>query len=844
MRHQIWCAFNGVLSENNKGFNNMIKTEYESDMHPSFQLTPIARFVKCHAAGFRQAPLLAGAVLVSSMALGATESRVTEEIVVTAQKRTENLQDVPISIQVLGDTKLQELGISGFDDYVNFLPSVSYTSNGPGQAMIYMRGVSDGGDGNFSGTSPSTAVYLDEQPVTSIGRNLDVHIYDIARIEAIAGPQGTLFGSSSQSGTLRIITNQPDASEFEAGYQLGTNSTDGGDMGYSGEGFLNIPLSDNAAIRLVGWSVKDGGWIDQVAGDMTFPRSGITVSNTGNANNAQNTVEDDANELTNEGLRAALKIDLNDSWTGTASVVHQKQESDGLFADSPEPGGAGHGKVTRFFDDATSDEWTQYGLGVKGDLGFAELNFNASNLDREVAYDIDYSTYSAYSSYVELYYTCDYYDSAGNYAAYTACVDPRMQYEQDSDYRRQTYELRLQSKGGSRLDWVIGAFYEENEHDYQNKWHIPEITRGRTNDEPGLEYAFESGKAIPTLPARGYTDLYFATMQERVDEETALFGEISYQFDDKLSLTAGVRFFDHESTLAGFTGSFFSCFNADGNRLGGATASADCGAGLKSDENDETIKLNVTYDINDDVMIYGTYSEGFRPGGANRFETPVIPAIYLSDLVTNYEFGWKTTFAGNSVRFNGAAYFMEWEDIQFTRFDPTVSLVGLTANAGEAEILGIEGNLSWIVNDNWELSAAFSLNEAELSEDYARDTTPGATPNAPDGTDLPFTPDLKYTLSGRYNFQMSSFPSYAQLVYSYTDESYNDLFPSTRVNQADYGFLNASVGITGDNWSVELYGNNLTNEEAEIFRYTRGGDNRTTANRPLTIGVRFNHLFN
>lgn len=819
----------------------MSDKEHSIDMYPNFQLTPIARVVKSHAGRFRQAPLLAGALLVSSMTMGATESRTMEEIVVTAQKRTENLQDVPISILVLDDTKLRELGISGFDDYVNFLPSVSYTSNGPGQAMIYMRGVSDGGDGNFSGTSPSVAVYLDEQPVTSIGRNLDVHIYDISRIEAIAGPQGTLFGASSQAGTLRIITNQPDTSGFEAGYQLGTNSTDGGDMGYSGEGFLNIPLSDNAAIRLVGWSVKDGGWIDQVAGEMTFPRSGITVSNSGNADGAKNTIANNTNELTNEGLRAALKIDLNDSWTGIVNVVHQEQQSDGLFADSPGPGGAGHGKVTRFFDDSTSDEWTQFGLGIKGDLGFAELNFNVSHLDRDVAYDIDYSTYSQYSSYVELNYTCDYYDSAGNYAAYTNCVDPRMQYEQDSDYRRQTYELRLQSKGDNRLNWVVGVFYEENQHDYQNKWHIPTITSGRTNDDPGLAWAFESGKAIPLLPARGYTDLYFATMQERVDEETAIFGEISYQFTDRFSATAGVRFFDHESTLEGFTGSFFSCFNAEGNRLGGPTDSASCGAGLKSDEKDQTVKFNMTYDVNDDVMVYATFSEGFRPGGANRLETPVIPAIYKSDLVTNYEFGWKTMFVDNSVRFNGAAYFMQWEDIQFTRFDPTVSLLGLTANAGEAEILGIEGNLVWLVNDNWELSAAFSFNEAELSKDYTRDTTPGATPDAPDGTDLPFTPDLKYTLSSRYNFQMGKFPAYVQLVYSHTDESYNDLFPSRRANQADYSFLNTAIGITGENWSVELYGNNLTNEEAEIFRYTRGGDNRITANRPLTVGIRFNH---
>jgi outer membrane receptor protein involved in Fe transport len=806
---------------------------------PDFKLKPIARIVKAQKC-LHRVPLIAGTLLASSMALAA-DSGVIEEVVVTAQKRTESLQDVPISMQVLDDTRLQELGVKGFEDYVSFLPSVSFTSNGPGQAMIYMRGVSDGGDGNFSGTSPSVAMYVDEQPVTSIGRNLDVHIYDIARIEAIAGPQGTLFGASSQAGTIRIITNQPNPGQFEAGYDIGANSTDGGDMGYSAEGFVNIPLSETAAIRLVGWSKEDGGWIDQVAADLTFPRSGITVSNTGNANDAQNTVGDDVNELTNQGLRAALKIDLNDSWTGTASVMHQEQESDGVFADDPY--GVGQGKVERFFDDSSNDEWTQYGINLKGDLGFAELNFNASVLDREVAYDIDYSAYSVYSSYVELYYTCDYYDSDGNYAAYTDCVDPRIQYEQDSEYKRQTYELRLQSTGDNRLNWVVGMFYEENEHEYENKWHIPTITRGRTNDDPGIAYAFESGKAIPLLPAHGNPDLYFATMQERNDEETAIFGELTYQFTDQLSGTAGVRFFDHESTLEGFTGSFFSCFNDQGNRLGGPSGSVSCGAGLDSDEDDQTIKLNLTYDFNEDFMAYVTFSEGFRPGGANRFETPVIPAIYKSDLVTNYELGWKATFADNTVRFNGSVYFMEWEDIQFTRFDPTVSLVGLTANAGEAEISGIEGDVLWMVNENWEISAAFSINEAELSQDYTRDTTPGATPDAPDGTDLPFTPDLKYSLSTRYQFDIGNFPSFAQVSYNYTDESYNDMFPSARLNQSDYSLVNASVGLDGGSWTVELFANNLTNEEAELFRYTRGGDDRVTANRPRTIGVRFSHRF-
>ena len=177
-----------------------------------------------------------------------------EEVVVTARKRSESLQDVPISIQALSSTKLDELGITSFDDYAAMLPTVSFTGIGPGTNRIFMRGAADGGDGNVSGSQPSVGVYLDEQPVTAIGANLDIHIYDIERIEALAGPQGTLYGASSQSGTLRIITNKPDTSAFEAGFDAHYAGIDGGDTDHGLEGFVNMPLGERTAIRLVGWS--------------------------------------------------------------------------------------------------------------------------------------------------------------------------------------------------------------------------------------------------------------------------------------------------------------------------------------------------------------------------------------------------------------------------------------------------------------------------------------------------------------------------------------------------------------------------------------------------------------
>src|SRR5947207_3274831 len=223
----------------------------------------------------RRAPI-AAAVVAAIPRLYAAEAGGTgglEEVVVTAEKRTENLQDVPISITALGTARLQELGVQNFNDYVKFLPSIAYQTSGPGFAKIYMRGVASGDNANHSGPLPSVGVYLDEQPVTTIQGPLDIHVYDIERVEALAGPQGTLYGASSEAGTVRIITNKPDASAFKAGYDV-TGNTLRGQGGYVAEGFVNIPVGSSAAVRLVGWAERDGGYIDNVPGTISYPSDG------------------------------------------------------------------------------------------------------------------------------------------------------------------------------------------------------------------------------------------------------------------------------------------------------------------------------------------------------------------------------------------------------------------------------------------------------------------------------------------------------------------------------------------------------------------------------------------
>ena len=201
-----------------------------------------------------------------------------ETIIVTAQKRSEDLQKVPVAMQALPAERLEELHITDFNDYVKFFPSVTYTAGGagggnaaPGFANISMRGIVSGNDGNHSGPLPTVGVYLDEQPITTIGGTLDMHLYDINRVEVLSGPQGTLYGASSEAGTIRIITNKPDASAFSAAYDVQGNTVAHGGQGYIAEGYVNVPLADNVAIRVVAWSEHDAGYIDNVPGTRTYP---------------------------------------------------------------------------------------------------------------------------------------------------------------------------------------------------------------------------------------------------------------------------------------------------------------------------------------------------------------------------------------------------------------------------------------------------------------------------------------------------------------------------------------------------------------------------------------------
>ena len=733
-----------------------------------------------------KATAIASAVLVSANTI-AQDDMMIEEVIVSAQKKSENLQNVPISVTTLSADELDSLNIKDFADYVLQLPAASAVQRRPGQGQIFMRGISDGGNVNQSLQGPAVAIYLDESPVTMIGDNLDVHVYDIERVESLTGPQGTLYGAASQAGNLKIITKKP-SSEFDSGFNLSAESTRGGDGSTMVEGFVNIPLSQNAALRFVGFNDRDGGFIDSVNDSITYPVSGITRSN-------EVFVEDNFNDAVKDGYRAALRVDLNENWKLDVNYMGQETSTNGVWDHNPDE--LGEYNVSRFYDDKTHDEWTRFSATVTGDLGFADLTFTTSSLERDFEVLSDYSHYSI-DGFVEGYYTCyEYY--------FGPCVDPSIQFENDTHQEYDTTEVRLSSKEGEKLNWIIGAFQTENVTEYDSQWHVPAIN--------------------PAAAVPGSKDLYYQTDQVRAEDESAVFGELYYQINDKMELTLGHRKFDNETTLKGFVGTVWWP-----NYILGSSTRPD-NVNSKYDGSDSISKINLSYQVDNNSMLYITRSEGYRPGGANR--TTQLGATYDADFLTSTEFGFKSISMDGRLRLNGAMYQMDWDDIQLGWFDSSISLLGLVDNIGKANSNGFELDAKYILSDTVSVAVGYANNEAVLKEDYVL----RGVVEAKDGQDLPFTPDTKYNVTINVD---TGDTSSLQFNYVYVDEMWNDLFYDDREMQDSYGIANLSFTTqVGENSTMQIYMDNIFDEVAQLYINSEDIQRLTTVNRPTTVGVKF-----
>lgn len=781
---------------------------------------------------------LASIVIASMRVASAQDAQVSstaelEEVIVTAQKREENLQNVPVSVEALNSAKLEELHIQNFNDYVKFLPSVSTQSVGPGFSRVYIRGVSSDANQSHSGPLPTVGTYLDEQPVTTIQGTLDVHIYDIARVEVLAGPQGTLYGASSEAGTLRIITNKPDPKGFDAGYNLEGNTVAHGDEGYVAEGFVNIPLSSNAAVRLVGWSEHDAGFIDNVPGTRTYPTSGICIANTNpppaGCISTPSLARKNFNGVDTAGARAALKLDLDDSWTITPVVMGQGMKTSGVFGYDPTLGDL---NVTRYYPDKTRDNWVDAALTVEGKIGNWDAVYAGAFLKRDELIDSDYTDYTvAYAAY-------DHYvtNSAGNLA------NPSMTDVLSYHYKKQSHELRVSSPKEKPLRFVGGLFLQRQQEHIEEQYNIDD--------------------ASPTLTVPGWPGTWFLLDQERIDRDAAVFGELSYDLTSKFTATAGIRYFKVKNTNNGFVGLSQAVDDLEGITLGQAScfepgiSGAPCtNVDKRVDEKGHTPKVNLSYHIDDQRMVYATFARGFRPGGINRLAG--VPP-FKSDYLTSYEIGWKTSWADNRIRFNGAIFEEDWKDFQFA----FVGSNGLSqfANAGQARIRGVESDINWAATEKLVLSTGVSLLDPKLTENYCgtldasgAPITDCASPLAPAGTQLPGTSKFKGNVTARYRFHLGTYDAHLQGAYVYQSGEWPDLRLKERGilgRESPYGVAELSTGLARGNYSLELFVNNLFDKRAQLTRYSECAPascgpfaTYIVPNQPRTVGVRFGQQF-
>lgn len=807
-----------------------------------------------------------------------------DDIIVTAQKREENIQNVPISIQALGTKKLDQLNVTNFSEYAQLLPSVSFQSLGgtPGTNVVYMRGVASGGDGNHSGSLPSVGVYLDEQPVTTIGGNLDVHVYDIARIESLAGPQGTLYGASSEAGTIRIITNKPDTSGFYGRVDGEVNTVYKGGVGGKLEGMVNAPISENAALRVVGFYEKDAGFIDNVPGCRSFlpePTSNAcTATHGGIAVNNSAFVKKNYNDTELWGGRAALKVDLDDNWTVTPAVIYQDTRSHGSYGFDPHLGDL---KVQHFFPEYRRDRFIQAALTIEGKLGNWDLTYAGAYLDRK-----DFSS-SDYTDYAEAY--DNLYSSVGGIAGYTyfgfknaagVSIDPRQKVIGSDHFKKMSQEFRVASPQGERFRVVAGLFYQRQSNDIHQDYQVANLD--------------------PAMSVNGLPGTLWLTQQHRVDKDYAMFGEASFDILPNLTFTAGGRAFIYDNSLIGFFGfgrnpafdpddfdplpnaagssrtGVSGCFtttgaqlrdNPTGTLLPAAVAGSPCtNLGVfsngtiipKSTQGQGfTHKLNLTWKPVQDVLLYGTWSRGFRPGGINRRGT--IPP-YAADYLTNYEIGWKTTLAGGLLRLNGAIYQQEWRKFQFA-FLGQNSFTEIH-NGPDARIRGVEMdanlNLGHLV-----LTAAGSYTDAKIKKNLCAvdDATytcagPDNFIAAPAGTRLPVTPQVKINGTARYTFDMGSAKPYLQAVVAHQSSASSDIrtaavqtFTHNIINPAALqgrlaAFTTADFAAGADlgTYSIEVFIQNAFDERAQLSRFQECGSCSQrpyiVSNTPRTIGIR------
>jgi outer membrane receptor protein involved in Fe transport len=862
----------------------------------------------------------------------ATDSVGLQEVVVTAQRRTESVQNVPNTIQAFSGLALDQLDVVSFNDLIKLTPNVTFGSAGPGSGNIFMRGLSSGFANNQSsatiGSFPNVAVYLDDQSLTFPYRNVDVYVVDMERVEVLEGPQGTLFGGGAEAGAVRYITNKPKLNEFSGYAEVSGGSTAHGDGNYAGNLTVNVPVvQDVFAVRAVIYDDRRGGYIDNVPSTFTRkstdygPASyGLTYpANPPGANN-YNIAQKAQNPVTYTGARVSGLLDINDDWNLLVQQSYQVMNADGT--DAQEPIGAdgqtlGPLQETSFSPAHDHDRFWNTAWTVNGQIGDLKIVYNGAYLDRHIDQAMDYTNYARTAG--GFYYQC----SGGPASASDIgagrpehCYSPVGSWHDSVNSTHHSEELRVETPTEWRVRGLAGLYYEDLDiRDDMNFLYksIPSCTAANlaiynAGGPVCIANVAPAPGSFANDPTARSDITAFGEDIDRGYKQYAAYASVDFDIiPDVLTVTGGTRYFKYDEYEFGSQyGTSASCVGLPNGTCYGTPITADTHAaryyGFKS-------RANVTYHITPDAMVYFTYSEGFRPGAGNRLDSAEVkisvnpltgqpttgvvtgpvttvkqfnkPYTYAPDTLTNFEVGFKTEFFNRRLLLNGSAYYMQWDNVQTLIYNPPVfGNTTFGTNGANYDIKGAELQLKAQVTSQFSLDGSISYNHSrEVNSPCITSTNPGnptpigqcitqvyssllhenvplVNPLGTVGATPAFSPALQFSLRGRYDFDIASYAAYLTAGVNFTGSMFSEpssfpagvlgTVPTTtflRYTMPSYATVDASIGMSKDKWSAQIYATNLTNSNASTATTSGQFIVSEVPLRPRVVGAKIGMKF-
>jgi outer membrane receptor protein involved in Fe transport len=759
----------------------------------------------------------AAAGSVTAQQADSSANNVLAEIVVTAEKRASTVQDTPISMTAVSGELMRQEGITTLTDVIQAVPGISMRTAGPGQTELEMRGLSSSG-----GAAPTVGFYLDDYPLSPPAAALngkvvvDPDLFDLNRVEVLRGPQGTLYGSGSMGGTVKLVTNAPQLNEFGGAAEVVGSGTVGGGFNRGGNLMLNLPLITNElALRVVLTDKYTDGWINRIVLGDAFPvptnpgpcgpgwpgctRGDVTAV-------TPQAVVPRVNWERQEGGRASLLWQPNEALKVDATVMYQKIDM-GDYSQYDLPPGIPDARYQPFNqDEPVYDEFRLYGLTINYDMGFAQLTSASSYYAREENQTQDDS--EALFSVV------------GLFGASIPTFD-QIPFNETDTTRVFSQEIRLASTGNSPFQWIGGLFFTNFDSVF-------------TEFNASVPLAFISVGGAAANP----TGLIYQAHNPYHIKQYAVFGEGTYAFTDSLKLTAGVRWYKFES-------------RADEETAGFATSSGNAAPTFNSftqSNSGANPKATLSYEQNHELTVYGTIARGFRPGGINQQIPASICTIntetYGPDSTWNYEVGEKARLLDNRIILNADFYYIRWAQVQQIVNQPCG--YPLTENAGTAASYGPEIELTALLTPEWTLTFSGTYTHATITS--VDPAISAADPALVSGLAILNIP--KYTETTSLTYTKPAFPGFnftARVSNSYVGQSTDIEY--TYATLPAYDLVALRFGLVGEKFSGYVFADNLTDKRAEqginttAFAWTVPSVERVVTNQPRTIGIDVGYKF-